>query len=79
MLRSNFTDEELTRYQQQGRDSIINDIPKLGLIEASRESSARTIIPILEQMGYKQEKITVTFRKRFTLSDLPKLLKNGEI
>ena len=31
MLRSNFTDEELTRYQQQGRDSIINDIPKLGL------------------------------------------------
>lgn len=79
MLRSNFTDEELTRYQQQGRDSIINDIPKLGLIEASRESSARTIIPILEQMGYKQENITVTFRKRFTLSDLPKLLKNGEI
>ena len=70
MLRSNFTDEELTRYQQQGRDSIIN---------ASRESSARTIIPILEQMGYKQENITVTFRKRFTLSDLPKLLKNGEI
>ena len=79
MLRSNFTDEELTRFQQQGRDSIINDIPKLGLIEASRESSARTIIPILEQMGYKQENITVTFRKRFTLSDLPKLLKNGEI
>ena len=79
MLRSNFTDEELTRYQQQGRDSIINDIPKLGLIEASRESSARTIIPILVQMGYKQENITVTFRKRFTLSDLPKLLKNGEI
>ena len=79
MLRSNFTDEELTRYQQQGRDSIIKDIPKLGLIEASRESSARTIIPIFEQMGYKQENITVTFRKRFTLSDLPKLLKNGEI
>lgn len=76
LLRSNFTDAELTRYQREGRDSIISDIPKLGIIEGARQSSARTIIPIIEQMGYKKENITVTFRKKFTLSDIPKLLKD---
>lgn len=76
LLRSNFTDAELTRYQREGRDSIISDIPKLGIIEGTRQSSARTIIPIIEQMGYKKENITVTFRKKFTLSDIPKLLKD---
>lgn len=79
LLRSNFTDSELTTFQQQGRDSIISDIPKLGLVEAARESSARTIIPIIEQMGYKRENITITFRKKFTLTDIPKLMKNEEI
>ena len=76
LLRSNFTDAELTRYQREGRDSIISDIPKLGIIEGARQSSARTIIPIIEQMGYKKENIAVTFRKKFTLSDIPKLLKD---
>ena len=75
-MRSNFTDAELTRYQREGRDSILSDIPKLGIIEGARQSSARTIMPIIEQMGYKKENITVTFRKKFTLSDIPKLLKD---
>ena len=76
LLRSNFTDAELTRYQREGRDSIISDIPRLGIVEGARQSSARTIIPIIEQLGYKKENITVTFRKKFTLSDIPKLLKD---
>lgn len=79
LLRSNFSDAELTKYQRQGRDSIISDIPKLGIIDNARESSARTIIPIIEQMGYKRENITVTFRKKFTLSDIPNMIKNGEV
>ena len=79
LLRSNFSDAELTKYQQQGRDSIISDIPRLGIIDNARESSARTIIPIIEQMGYRRENITVTFRKKFTLSDIPNMIKNGEV
>ncbi len=79
LLRSNFTDKELTLYQKQGRDSIINDIPKLNIIDNARVNSARTIMPIIQQMGYKTENITITFRKQFTPHDIPKLLKNGEI
>ena len=79
LLRSNFTDAELTRYQREGRDSIISDIPRLGIVEGARQSSARTIIPIIEQLGYKKENITVTFRKKFTLSDIPKLIKDENL
>lgn len=79
LLRSNFSDKELARYQQQGRDSIINDIPKLDIIENARLNSSRTIIPIICNLGYKPENVTVTFRKKFTHTDILQLLKNEEV
>ncbi len=74
LIRSNFSDEELTRYERQGRESIIKDIPNMGIIETARESAARTLIPIICQLGYSEEDVKITFRKEFTLSDLGTLL-----
>lgn len=75
-MRSNFTDEEMANYEKQGRAAIINSIPKLGIIDMARESAAHTLIPTIKQMGYKEENITVTFRKEFTTADLPLILEN---
>lgn len=75
-IRSNFSDEEMTNYEKQGRAAIINSIPKLGIIGMARESAAHTLIPMIKQMGYKEENITVTFRKDFTTADLPFILDN---
>ena len=33
LMRSNFTDEELAHYEQEGRKAIIKDIPKLDVLE----------------------------------------------
>lgn len=74
ITRSHFSDEELTHYEQQGREAIIKDIPKMGIIETARESAAHTLIPLLEQMGFKEENITVTFRKKFSWSDVQQLM-----
>ena len=74
LTRSNFSDEELTRYERQGRESIIKEIPDMGIIETARKSAARTLIPIISQLGYREEAVTITFRKEFTLSDLGSLL-----
>lgn len=79
ILRSNFTDEELTEYEHIGRDSIINEIPQLGLLENARVNAARTLIPMIEQMGFKKENVKITFRRRFTLDDLPSLIDNSTI
>lgn len=82
-IRTNFTDKEMADYEKQGRAAIINSIPKLGIIDMARESAAHTLIPMIKQMGYKEEDIIVTFRKEFTTADLPFLLekttlKNGK-
>ena len=74
ILRGNFTDEEMANYEKQGRAAILNDIPKLGIIGMARESAANTLIPMIMQMGYEEKDITITFRKQFTLDDLPSLL-----
>ncbi len=79
LLRSNFTDAELTDYEKQGRAAILNSIPKLGIIDMAMESAAHTLIPMIEQMGYEEENITITFRKEFTTSDLPVLLDSNTI
>ncbi|HEY9550893.1 MAG TPA: DUF4230 domain-containing protein, partial [Prevotella sp.] len=60
LTRSNFSDAELTEFERQGRESIIKDIPRLGIIELARESAARTLVPMLVQMGYREEDITVS-------------------
>lgn len=77
--RSNFSDEELANYEKQGRDAIIKDIPQLGIVDMARSSAARILIPIIEQMGYHPESITITFRKKFTVNDIPSLFDKTTI
>lgn len=76
LLNHKFTDEEVTAIQRQGRDDIVKSIPKLNITENARENAARQIIPLIEQMGYDEKDITITFRKKFTLGDLQTLIKN---
>jgi hypothetical protein len=64
----------MSNYEKQGRAAILNDIPKLGIIGMAQENAANTLIPMIKQMGYEEKDITITFRKQFTLDDLPTLL-----
>lgn len=77
--RSNFSDAELAQYEQQGRESIIKDIPNMNLIEAAQQSAANTLVPMLTDMGFKEENIKITFRKKFTFDDLKTLLDKTTI
>ncbi len=73
-MRSNFSDAEMTEYENRGRAAILNSIPQLGIIDVAMENASHTLVPMLRQMGYDEENITITFRKTFTPSDLQKLL-----
>ncbi|MBO5613289.1 MAG: DUF4230 domain-containing protein [Prevotella sp.] len=61
VLRKNFSDEELTNYEAQGRKAIIADIPKTNILEMAKAGAANLLIPIVSQMGFKQENVTITF------------------
>ena len=75
-LRSDFRDEELTDFAQQGVASVLRTVPQMGIIESARQNAASLLIPLLTDMGYTQERIVVTFRKEFTEKDLPHLYDN---
>jgi hypothetical protein len=76
-LRSDFSDEELTTYERQGREAIIRDVASSNLLESARESAARTLIPLLVQMGFKESNITITFSQPFTPADIKKMIEHG--
>ena len=79
LIRSNFTDAEMSGYERQGREAIIKSIPQLGIIEMAKESATHALVPMLTRLGYKEENITITFRKNFTTEDLPLILDNRTI
>ena len=63
LTRSHFTDKEMTDYEQQGRQAILDRIKDLGVVETAQENAARVLVPMVAQMGYKEENITIAFRK----------------
>lgn len=75
LLRKNFSDEEITRIQQQGRRDIIKSLSKTQIIDDARASAARQLVPIAVQLGFKEENVTVTFRKDLTANDIPGLIR----
>lgn len=77
LTRTHFTDAEMAQYESQGRRAILESVPKLGIIEMAKENSARVLVPMFVQMGYKEENITVAFRKEYTVSDLKLILEKG--
>ena len=66
LLRSKFSDAELSSYEKEGRQLIINQIPTLKLAERSRKSASRILLPLLEQLDLGTEEIVITFRQGFT-------------
>ena len=75
-LRSNFTDEEMTDFTQQGVASVLRTVPQMGIIESARQNAATLLIPLLTNMGYEKERIVITFRKDFGEEDLQDLYDN---
>lgn len=61
LIRRDFSDEELSHYEKQGRADIVADIPKLGILSSARRSAATQLLPVISMLGIKQENIIITF------------------
>ncbi len=77
LLRFDFTDAELSSYEQQGLEAIIATIPDMGIVESARENAARLLIPMICQLGYQESDITITFRQDFDASHV-EIVRNKE-
>ena len=75
LTRSDFSDAELADYQQQGRQAIIESIPKMGILESAQRNAAKVLVPMLKELGYAEEDITIAFRKQYGPKDIVSILK----
>ena len=75
LMRAGFTDEEMTNYERQGREAIVQGIPQLGIVDMARANAARALVPLIQQLGYREEDITIAFRKEFKPYDIRKFLE----
>lgn len=69
-LRDDFTDQEMTAFEAQGRQSIIAEIPDLGIERTAREDAVHVLIPIITQMGFREQDIIIQFRADYNPHDL---------
>lgn len=74
LVRSHFTDAEMSNYEQQGRAAIIESIPQLGIIPTAQENAARVLVPLITQTGYREEDIIIQFRKEYGVRDIQSLI-----
>ena len=74
LARSHFSDAELSAYEQQGREAIINSIPQLGILQTARESAAKVLIPLIVQMGFDERNVTITFSDDVNTTNIRTLL-----
>jgi hypothetical protein len=75
LTRSDFSDAELADYQRQGRQAIIESIPKMGILESAQRNAAKVLVPMLKELGYAEEDITIAFRKQYGPKDIVSILK----
>ena len=79
LMRSNFSEEELQSYEMQGREVIIHDIANSDITERARQGAANAIVPILRQLGYKPQNVTISFRKKFTPADVEGIISSSSV
>lgn len=79
-IRQDYTVQEQEQLHRQGLMSIAENALQTGILEDARASVARTLVPMLQQMGYQDTQIEIRFGKpEFSLKDLPALLDSKEI
>lgn len=68
--RSYYTDAEITKFAQQGEQSILSHLSQYGLEQEAQRSAARQLLPLLQGLGYKDGNVNVRFRKTYSDGEL---------
>ena len=62
IFRSRFSDAEISELERQGREVILDAIPRMGIISTAKANAAEVLTPILAQAGFGPENITINFK-----------------
>ncbi len=63
LMRSRFSDEEMTEFEKQGRQAVLNSLPRLDIRMTAKQSAAQLLIPMLIKAGYHEQNIIIRFKE----------------
>lgn len=63
LTRDRFTTSEITDLAAAGEREAISEIQQTGIFQSAKESAARTLLPLLQRLGYKDNQVRIVFRK----------------
>ena len=63
ILRSSFSDKEMTYFENQGREAILASIPTLGIGGRAEKNAREVLIPMFMQFGFDSKEIEIEFKK----------------
>lgn len=79
LTRGRFSDEELASYEQQGRKAVMEALAETDILENARAGAANVLVPMLVQMGYRAENVTVSFGRNYRPGDIMKLIDSSTV
>ena len=79
LTRGRFSDEELASYEQQGRKAVIEALAATDIMENARVGAANVLVPMMVQMGYRPENVTVSFSRDYRPRDIMKLIDSSTV
>ena len=62
ILRSSFSDRELTDFENQGRKAILASIPNLGIMRRAEQNARDVLVPMFMQFGFDSKEIEIEFK-----------------
>ena len=48
------------------------------MMETAQANAAKVLVPMLTEMGFKEENVTIAFRKHYGADDIMKLLRTED-
>lgn len=79
LTRGRFSDEELASYEQQGRKAVVEALASTDILENARVGAANVLVPMMVQMGYRPENVTVSFSRDYSPRDIVQLIDRSTV
>lgn len=62
ILRSSFSDSEISEFEKQGREAVIASIPQMNIESTAKANATALLKPMLMQLGYEADEIEIIYK-----------------
>ncbi len=62
ILRSSFSDAEISEFERQGKEAVLASIPQMDIEKTAKANATSLLKPMLMQLGYEADEIEIIYK-----------------